>query len=250
MQTQFFYGQYQNVFYDPRSPASSTATWPSATQTSRGGTAFGIWPFNRYRRLELSGGIVNFEEAFEDPGLEEYSQEYQEQQFGRQLLNNGTMAPIGVAFVQETTLFREFGPLAGNTVRLAYEVAPRDRRLLSRQTRRRSTRASTSASADRACSRCGPAASRAGATTPATTTSAATREMRGYEYLEFVGQNAAHLNAELRIPLIHAMATPIGILGGIRGTLFANVGGAYFDGRRLQRCTERHRRSSGRSSTT
>ena len=33
-----------------RSAASSTATWPSATQTSRGGTAFAIWPFNRYRR--------------------------------------------------------------------------------------------------------------------------------------------------------------------------------------------------------
>ena len=47
--------------------------------------------------------------------------------------------------------------------------------------------------------------------------------------LEFLGQNGYHLNAELRLPLIHAMATPIGILGGIRGTLFANVGGAYFD---------------------
>jgi outer membrane protein assembly factor BamA len=45
----------------------------------------------------------------------------------------------------------------------------------------------------------------------------------------FLGQNGYHLNAELRLPLIHAMATPIGILGGIRGTLFANVGGAYFD---------------------
>ncbi len=51
-------------------------------------------------------------------------------------------------------------------------------------------------------------------------------EMRGYDYLQFVGQNAGHLNAELRIPLIHAMATPIGVLGGVRGTLFANVGGA------------------------
>ena len=54
-------------------------------------------------------------------------------------------------------------------------------------------------------------------------------EMRGYEYLEFLGQNAFHLNAELRLPLIHAMLTPLGVLGGIRGTLFANVGGAYFD---------------------
>jgi outer membrane protein assembly factor BamA len=52
--------------------------------------------------------------------------------------------------------------------------------------------------------------------------------MRGYDYLSFLGQDAFHLNAELRFPLIEAMATPIGILGGIRGTFFANLGGASF----------------------
>jgi hypothetical protein len=39
-----------------------------------------------------------------------------------------------VTFVQETTVFREFGPLAGNTMRLAYEVAPRIGNTLSHQT--------------------------------------------------------------------------------------------------------------------
>jgi outer membrane protein assembly factor BamA len=53
--------------------------------------------------------------------------------------------------------------------------------------------------------------------------------MRGYDYLSFIGQDAFHLNAELRFPLIEAMATPIGILGGIRGTFFANFGAADFD---------------------
>ena len=47
--------------------------------------------------------------------------------------------------------------------------------------------------------------------------------------MSFVGQEAFHLNAELRFPLIEAMATPIGILGGIRGTLFFGLGGAHFD---------------------
>ena len=55
-------------------------------------------------------------------------------------------------------------------------------------------------------------------------------EMRGYEYLEFVGDHSAFLNAELRFPLIEAMLTPIGILGGIRGVFFANLGGAHFEG--------------------
>ena len=38
------------------------------------------------------------------------------------------------------------------------------------------------------------------------------------------------MNAELRFPLIDAMATPIGVLGGVRATFFAGVGGANFDG--------------------
>ena len=55
-------------------------------------------------------------------------------------------------------------------------------------------------------------------------------ELRGYDYLSFIGQNAFFANAELRFPLIDAMATPIGVLGGVRATLFAGIGGAYFDG--------------------
>ena len=56
-------------------------------------------------------------------------------------------------------------------------------------------------------------------------------ELRGYEYLQFIGQQAFFMNAELRFPLIDAMATPIGVLGGIRATLFAGVGGARLGGR-------------------
>ncbi len=39
-----------------RSRRSSAATRRSRRRTVRGGTAFGIYPFNRYRRVELSGG--------------------------------------------------------------------------------------------------------------------------------------------------------------------------------------------------
>ena len=54
--------------------------------------------------------------------------------------------------------------------------------------------------------------------------------MRGYEYREFLGHKGFYTNAELRFPLINAMATPIGILGGIRGVFFANLGGAGLEG--------------------
>jgi WD40-like Beta Propeller Repeat len=224
-QTQFFYGQLQGVFYDPSFSGIIDRDLAVATTTTRGATAFGIWPFNRYRRVEVSGGIVHSNERFEDVGLQQYSQQFQQQQFGRQLLNNGTMVPFGLAFIQETTIFREFGPLAGNTVRLSYEVAPRLGSTLSRQTvdldaRKYFRLGGSGLLAVRA------KGFKSWGDNPGYYFFGGNSEMRGYQYLEFVGQNAAHLNAELRIPLIHAMATPIGILGGVRGTLFANVGGA------------------------
>src|SRR2546422_3798870 len=131
-QTQFFYGLLGNVFYDPGYFLNRDLA--VATRTVRGGTAFGIWPINRYRRIEFSGGVMQYNEEFNDPSLEAYSATYQQQQFGRQLFRNGTFVPFGVHFVQETTVFREFGPLAGNTMRLSYEVAPKIGNTLSRQT--------------------------------------------------------------------------------------------------------------------
>src|SRR4029079_7887636 len=54
-------------------------------------------------------------------------------------------------------------------------------------------------------------------------------EMRGYDYLQFSGQNVIFANAELRFPLIEAALTPVGVIGGIRGVFFANIGGGWFD---------------------
>src|SRR4029453_14646357 len=54
-------------------------------------------------------------------------------------------------------------------------------------------------------------------------------DLRGYDYLEFAGQNAVVANVELRFPLIEAALTPIGVIGGIRGVFFAGIGGAWFN---------------------
>ena len=55
-------------------------------------------------------------------------------------------------------------------------------------------------------------------------------ELRGYEYLEFLGNKAFFANAELRFPLIEAALTPIGVIGGLRGVAFANLGGGRLRG--------------------
>jgi hypothetical protein len=228
-QTQFFYGALEGVFYDPVYSGYVDRDLAIATRTVRGGTAFGIWPFNRYRRVEVFGGLLNYNESFNDPNLQDYSEGYQTDQFGRPLFRSGTYVPFGVNFVQETTVFREFGPLAGNTMRLSYEVAPKIGNTLSRQT------ADIDARYYQRLGASGLLALRAKmfrswGEAPDFMYFGGNSEMRGYEYLQFVGDHSAFFNAELRFPFIDAMLTPIGILGGIRGVFFANMGGGHFGG--------------------
>jgi hypothetical protein len=228
-QTQFFYGALEGVFYDPVFAGVIDRDFAVATRTVRGGQAFGIWPIDRYRRVELFGGVLQYAESFNDPGLQQVSEEFQQGRFGRQLFRSGTYVPLGVNYVQETTVFREFGPLAGNTMRLSYEVSPAIGDTLGRQTADVDLRyylrmggSGLLAMRARGFKSWGDA--------PDFMYFGGNSEMRGYEYLEFIGSESAFLNAELRFPFIEAMLTPIGVLGGIRGVLFANMGGGRFEG--------------------
>jgi hypothetical protein len=227
-QTDFFYGQLGGVFYDPSLSPIIDRDLALATRTAQGGSAFAIWPFNRYRRIELSAGVVNYNEEFSDPALQQYSQDYQEQVYGQQLFFNGTSVPIGLSYVQETTVFREFGPLSGNTMKLSYEIAPKIGDTLSRQTvdgdvryYKRLGGSGLLALRARGFKSWGDA--------PNFNYFGGNADLRGYEYLQFIGNNTFYGNAELRFPLVEAMLTPVGILGGIRGVFFAGAGGAYFN---------------------
>lgn len=225
-QTQFYYGQYAGTLYDPgfgfldRSDAI-------ATRTLRGGTAFGIYPFNRYRRVELFGGVVDYQEEYQDQFVEQAANQYQEQQYGQRVFRNGTAVPLGVAFVQETTVFREFGPLSGNTMRLEYAYQPKIGNTLTNQT----------IDADaRWYQRLGGSGLlalrlkgfRSWGDDPNFFYYGGNSELRGYDYLEFAGNQGFFANAELRFPLIEAMLTPIGVLGGVRGVFFAGLGASTF----------------------
>src|SRR4029077_3500991 len=84
-QTQFFYGQLGGLLYDPALAPLISRQDSVATRTVRGGTVFGIYPLSRYRRLELSAGLVQIDESYNDPNLEAYSTSYQQQQFGQQV---------------------------------------------------------------------------------------------------------------------------------------------------------------------
>jgi hypothetical protein len=227
-QTQFFYGQLGGVFYDPSYSTLVSRDLAIATRTVRGGSAFGIYPFSRYRRVDVSGGLVQLNESYNDPGLQDLASQYQQNVYGQAVFRNGTLVPLGVAFVQETTVFREFGPLAGSTMRLAYDVAPKIGNTLSRQTFDVDARyylrlggSGLLATRFRGFKSFGEY--------PDFLYFGGNSELRGYNYLQFAGQNTAFVNAELRFPLIEAALTPIGVIGGIRGVFFAGMGSAWFN---------------------
>jgi hypothetical protein len=227
-QTQFFYGQQGGYFYDPSLTPIISRDLATATRTIRGGTAFGIYPIDRFHRVEISAGVVQLNEEYNDPTLQALATQYQQNTIGQPVFNNGTLIPFGVAFIQETTIFREFGPLSGSTMRVAYDVSPKIGNTLSRQSIEADARhymrlAASGVLAMRV------KAFRSIGDFPDFQYMGGNSEMHGYDYLSFVGQNVAFADAELRFPIIEAALTPFGVVGGVRGVFFANIGGAWFD---------------------
>ena len=150
-----------------------------------------------------------------------------------QLFSSGTFMPFGVSYVQETTVFREYGPLAGNTVRLGYEYAPSWGGLDSRQTVDADARyylrlATNGVLAFRA------RGFKSWGEFPGYMYFGGNSELRGYEYLEFLGNKSFFLNGELRFPLIEAALTPLGVIGGLRGVAFAGLGATGYQGIPMQ----------------
>jgi hypothetical protein len=231
-QTQFYYANNVGTFYAQQYGFLSHKD-ALATQTSRGGTAFGIYPLNRYARLELTGGLVQFKQQYSDPALQQSADAYQQQVYGRSLFADGKLMPLGVAYVRETTVFREYGPLSGETMRIGYENAPKIGGFISRQTAdldaRKYLRLATNgvlAFRFRGLKSWGDF--------PSYLYSGGNSELRGYQYLEFIGNTAFFADAELRFPLIEAALTPLGVIGGLRAVAFANFGASQFAGTKLQ----------------
>ncbi len=123
------------------------------------------------------------------------------------MFRNGTLLPFSVAFVQETTVFREFGPLAGSTMRLAYDVSPKiGGHAVAPDLRRR--RPLLPAAGDSGVLALRFRGFKSIGDYPDFLYFGGNSEMRGYDYLQFVGQNAVFANAELRFPIIEAALTP------------------------------------------
>ncbi len=225
--TQYFFP----TLFVPQSPADFYSR-RGAFFTSRltGGYAIAQYPLDRYRRIEFAGGLLRQRQRYEDPAVEEEIRR-RAAAAGRELfLFNGTIAPLQVGIVQETTRFHRFGPLTGSTFSISYEVAPGLAGMLSRQTLDVDARkyfrlgGTTTVFATRI------RGFKSWGDNPSYFFFGGNMELRGFPYASLAGNEGFFANAELRFPIIDVAATPIGLIGPIRGVFYAGVGGARFRG--------------------
>jgi outer membrane protein assembly factor BamA len=153
------------------------------------------------------------------------------------VLNDGNIAPFTVRLVGETTRFREFGPLAGNTFLLGVTASPGFGSMIQRTTLEADVRHYQRIVGDLVV------ASRfygfkSTGDNPAIFYFGGDMDLRGYPYLSFSGNEGFHANLEVRFPIIDLMKTPLGIFGPVRGTLFGGIGGAHFKGEPYQFSTK------------
>jgi hypothetical protein len=227
--TSFFYaypyGVYQPGYYGYYGRGDAIAT-----QRFSGGQVFVEYPFDKFRRVDVGVGIVKVAEQYQNADTEAYICQ-QAALYGTPcFLNNGWQLPISVTLVQETTRFAEFGPLAGSTFSLGFRVAPKIGSFLERKTvdvdlRKYLRLGSTSALLafrGRGFYSTGD--------NPDYFWFGGNMELRGYPYYGFVGNQGFFANAEFRFPLVNLAATPIGLLGPVRGTVYFGIGGSRLAG--------------------
>jgi outer membrane protein assembly factor BamA len=177
----------------------------------------------------VNAGVVRVDEEFENPEVELLVRERAAQLGVPYFLHKGTVVPFGLSLVSETTRFREFGPLSGHTYSLGVQYSPSFGGALSRTTLDGDVRkyfriggGAVFAARLRGFHSSGDQ--------PDVFYFGGNMELRGYPYLGFAGNKGFFANLEFRFPLIDLMKTPLGILGPVRGTLFAGMGGAHFKG--------------------
>jgi len=200
------------------------------TQRMTGGIAFAEYPLDMFRRLTVSAGALHIRERYQDPDIQAQVEAEYEAAGLPVPFANGLMVPLSINLTQETTRFQDVGPLDGSTFSIGLQWAPALGGSVSR----------TTVSADlRKYLRLGSSTSvlamrfngfRSTGNHPDYFYFGGDHTLRGFRYYSIAGNEGFHANLELRLPAIYLMATPIGLLGPVRGTLYAGIGGAKYNG--------------------
>ncbi|MCG6922261.1 MAG: hypothetical protein LJF15_14420 [Acidobacteria bacterium] len=245
--TYFFYAAPYGTFRNYGYYYDNTRDLATATQRSTGFQAFAQYPLDTFRRIELGAGVMRQETAYRNPDVQAQVCANATLLGVPCFIYNGWSVPVSAYFVQETTRFAQFGPIDGSTFRLGVRLAPGIGSLLQRQTvdvdlrkyLRLGSTTSLLAVRARGFYSTGDA--------PDYFYFGGNMELRGYPYWSFSGNQGFFANAELRIPIIHAALTPLGLIGPIRGSAFIGIGGARYNG---EECTEANASTCWRFSTS
>jgi hypothetical protein len=226
-QTYFFYPYYS---YYPGYYGQDPRDLAIATQRFTGGQVFAEYPLDTFRRLEFGVGVAKVEEQYGDQDVEQLICQDAAVAGLPCFVNNGWQAPISLRIVQETTRFAEFGPLAGSTFSVGVTAAPPIGGFLQRTTVDADLRKYLRLGGTTALLAFRGRGFYSTGDNPDYFYFGGNMELRGFPYLSIAGNRGFYANAELRLPLIHLAATPIGILGPLRGTAYFGIGGARFNG--------------------
>ena len=192
-----------------------------------GGSIYGSYPFSKFRRVEFSANFVN--RIYDIPLYLIADKPEIMAQFEKYYVS-GKYLSFSLSLVGDTTLYKFFGPLAGKRYRLAVEYAlPFSSQFLGFTNLTVDFRNYTRLSS-RTLFAFRLFGGMSFGESPQIFYFGGTNTLRGYPYLSFSGNRAFFTNLELRFPLVDEVRFPIGFsLRGIRGCLFLDIGGAWFD---------------------
>ena len=193
-----------------------------------GGDIFATYPFNRYYRIEGTAGFI----SRQYDGYPVYVPDSDPPTIvGIPTKNN--YPRLGARFVGDTTQYQEFGPISGRRISFEANWSP-----YIQGTKLPGTSGSTltlDLDADlrhyfkitrRSLIALRLYGFRATGNLPDVLAFGGLDTIRALPYYGIFGNSAAFFNAEFRFPLIDFLATPLLGIGGIRGKVFFDVGGA------------------------
>ncbi|HDP95042.1 MAG TPA: hypothetical protein ENN40_06750 [Candidatus Aminicenantes bacterium] len=180
-----------------------------------------LYPFSRSTRLTAGASFYRQEEDSDLIYLQRklpYGQYF-----------SGYAMPLTLSLTGETTRFAAFGPLMGHTFDItfqkflnigdsfqdAYTLTADFRKYLHLDTQTLLAfrlRGFTS-----------------GGENPMLFWMGGDNTIRSSEYARITGNHGFHFNAEFRFSLIHLAATPLGLIGPVRGVFFFDLGGAWYN---------------------
>jgi outer membrane protein assembly factor BamA len=176
------------------------------------------YPFDRYHRLDFGGGFM----------MRDTDYPYQDAS-GRVFRPRKDEFPLlSTTFSGDSTVFKQFGPISGRRYQVSGNYAmdldaggtlTSDLVVDARQYYQLSSRTLLAARVFGAASY---------GNFPSFYYFGGLNTLRGYDFRSIVGDRAMFANFEFRFPLIDVLAMPWMQLRNIRGSLFFDIGGAYF----------------------